>query len=62
MQFDETADDREAEPQSALGAINRLRFLREQVEHPRKHLGLDADAAVADFEHHAIAGARAANR
>ena len=54
VQRDETADDGQAETQTALRAIQRLASLGEDVEHARLHLRFDADAGVANADHHRV--------
>ena len=50
VQLDEAAHDRQAETEAALRAVERLRLLEEEVEHPPQHLGGDADPLVADAQ------------
>jgi molybdenum-dependent DNA-binding transcriptional regulator ModE len=48
MQLDQVLDQRQADAQAALRAVQRLVGLREQVEHVRQEFGRDAGALVLD--------------
>ena len=54
VQLDETAHQREADPEPALGAIERPLALHEEFEDAGKQLGRDPHAGVADRQESAI--------
>ena len=47
MQLDQVPDHREADADSALGAVERARVLHEQIEGPLQQVGGHSDAPVA---------------
>ncbi len=52
MHLGEAPDQVQPETQAALGAVQRVAHLGEEVEDPGQHLGRDAHAVVADPEDH----------
>src|SRR5438128_3473816 len=58
MQFDQTPDQGETDAQPALGAIERMVNLGEEVKDVSEHFRGDADAAVAHAEYGVRAFAR----
>src|SRR2546428_551143 len=50
MQLDEAADQRETDPEAALGAIERCVSLHEEIEYPRQRIGGNPIAIVANVD------------
>src|SRR6185312_3582876 len=50
VHIDQSLDDRESDPKSSLGAIERALALHEQVEDARQELGGDARTVVGDLD------------
>ena len=48
LHLDERFDEREADAETSLCAIERSRRLHKQLEHVRQHVGRDSDAVVAN--------------
>lgn len=61
MELDEVRDDREAEAETALRSLDRLRRLDERLEDHLQHRRIDADAVVGDRELRAITDAATAH-
>ena len=55
VQLDQAADHRQADAQTALGAVQGGVGLGEQVEHPRQHVGRDARARIPDPDRRRVA-------
>ena len=48
VEFGETPDEREPDPQAPAGAVERVVHLGEQVEDLGQHLGIDPDSGIAN--------------
>ena len=55
VELDETPDERQADAQPALGAVQRAFPLHEHVEHRGQQLRRDPDPGVLDREHRLVA-------
>ncbi len=56
VHLDQAAHQRQADPQAPLGAAQGPVDLGEHVEHPRQHVGGNADAGVSHRDHHFTRG------
>ena len=55
VHLDDPLDERQADAEAAARASAGAIGLPEHVEHARQHLGMDADAGVADADHRLVA-------